>query len=244
MGARHVLSAAAVVASVFAAAPSLGDLVTLTVNLGSPAQGDGTFYRLSGQSVFASTRTAGLTTGGQLDGIQSDVNPSIIQFNEVFPETNLLDYLQFAYFGVIETVRSTDDGDQVIDTSLVIGVRPPQESGLSVSAFLPFDNEASLVGPLTSTFDSPEFFTALGAATNTPSLLADTELLLDDGVSTQVVRDGGSLLLYAFVDGEFGDLGVSVGSLEMSVLRVIPAPGSAGVLFAAGCCVARRRRNV
>jgi hypothetical protein len=251
MASRTVASLASFVALALGAglAPSAAgfDRVTIQGGLdfpdGSDSQGP-SYFRLAGQSAFFSTRTSSFTTGGQLDGFttfDSENGPFEIQFLEVFPEQNLTDYLQFGYFGVVETV--TVDavlGETVTDRSLVVAGRL---DGFTISQIFPFMTENELVDALVGGFDSPQFFDALFSAVGNPDLLGDIRLSQAeiDGLP-EVVRQGESIGLYALIGGDNGDEAVNIGYLATAVLRVVPAPSSFALAVLAGLVAGRRRR--
>lgn len=236
------------------AASAQTDLVSISGGLSFASGFDTTdgevFYRLTGQSAYYSLRTSSLTTGGQLDGITSyDAATSVFQINfqEVFPEAGLTDYLRFGYLGVIQAVQTLSDGSEVIlDTSFVIAGQPGFAEGTRVQDILPLADEATLVNALTGSFDSPEFFAALDAALNSPALLGEIALSsVDFSVSNvaQFVRAGQPLELYAFIGGANGDEASSVGFLETSITRIIPTPGVATIGVLGMLAMADRRRR-
>lgn len=249
---RASLLASAIVAPAALANPV--DIVTIGVSLDQPQREFGPFdgfYRLRGQSVYFSQRTNSGTTGGQLDGFDSrDSAQAVaeIQFGEAFPEANLTDYLTFGYFGVIDTFEFVDDGfggfeEVLVDSSIIIAVNGLlNEDAVRVEDLLGID-EASLLAALTGSFDSEEFFDALDAATQNPQTRGQIALIQSDTVTTTFVRGGESLSLFAFIDGDSGDLGRSVGFIDTTILRIVPAPASCGVLAFAGLAAARRRRG-
>lgn len=255
---NHALTAS-VVALMAAAMPAAAriDIVSIQGALDFPAaakdlpEGSQTFYRLRGQSAYISTRTNSGSTGGQLDGITSFDSENgffDVTFGEVFPEAILTDYLSYGYFGVIETViTSPEDGEQVIDTSIVMaGAYPFVLGGLRIDEILPVASEADLLPALTGSFDSPEFFSILNSLPSNPDLLGDIGLgFVDTTISNVVdnVRDAGILTLYAFTGGEAGDLAVNVGYLTTGITRVVPAPAPAAMLAFAGLAATRRRRH-
>lgn len=228
------------------AGSALADQVTITARLDYPDQPDsGLYYRLTGQSVYFSLRTSSLTTGGQLDGLDSfasDPTGVTITFEEVFPEAELTDYLRFGYFGVVETLRVSDDGepDSVIDRSIVIAGKSNMFGGLRVEDLLPGLDEMTLLDALTNSFDSPEFFSALGTATSDQRLQGDIRLLTDpsDDNPSGEVRTGESIGLYGFFDEA-----TEIGYLATTVYRPVPSPGAICILGMAGLAGARRRRS-
>ncbi|QOJ00788.1 MAG: hypothetical protein HRU70_09900 [Phycisphaeraceae bacterium] len=249
---RSVVLAACVAASIgFAAAPAAAsdDHVAITVTLPFPGgfgPDDGVTYRLAGQSAFYSTRTNGVTTGGQLDGLSSSGSPHLIEYTEVFPEASLADYLRYGYFGVLETVVDDGTGERVIDRSFVIAGRFGAFDGLAIDSILPFFQESELVDALVNGFDTPEFFDALSAALGNADLLGDMTLLSRPDLNGPVdtVRAGEMLGLYALIGGVPGeeDRAVLIGDLSASVLRVVPSPGALALASLAGFVATRRRR--
>lgn len=225
------------------------DFVTISVTLPYPdgfGPSDGVFYRLAGQSAFYSNRTSSLTTGNQLDGLVSSTSFQDISFFEVFPENELTDYLTFGYFGVLETVMDDGSGEQVTDRSLVVAGQFGTFEGLPISSILPFAAESELVDALVNGFDTPQFFNALFSAVGNPDLLGDLALFQQafPAAPTDTLRNGQTLGLYAFIDAVPGeeDRALQIGNLSASVLRVVPAPATSLVAFAAVFAAARRRR--
>jgi hypothetical protein len=231
------------------------DRVTIQGRLDFAPRTDGTpedgvlYRRLRGQSAFITTRTASSTSGGQLDGttsFDSESSNFVIQYSEVFPETNLNDYLGFGYFGVVETVlRLPGVEDSVVDTSLIVaGTYPSALLGRRIDELLPVGTEAQLLAGMTQSFDSPEFFSLLDSLASNPDLLGT--IALDTFVigqsSVDHVRDGRVLTMYSFTGGLNGDEAVDVGYLDTSILRIVPSPGAASLLGLAGVISARRRR--
>ncbi len=200
------------------------DYVTINVGLDSLATGK---YHLRGQSAFLQTRTSSGTSGGQLDGVES--GGATIQFNEAFPPPTLSDYLGFAYFGILETL---DDSDAVIDTSLIVAFDSGSGVGQAISDTFPY-NEATLVNALTTSFDSAEFLDMLGLVPSNATTLGDIAV-------PPIGRPGTVLNLVAFTGGLNGDLGVTVGTLGMSV---VPEPATCLLLILAvsGWCLRRGR---
>jgi uncharacterized protein (TIGR03382 family) len=254
MASRTVASLASFVALALGAglAPSAAafDRVTIVGGLdfpdGSDAEGP-SYFRLAGQSAYYSTRTGSFTSGGQLDGFTSfdSENGSFeVQFVEVFPEQSLTDYLQFGYFGVVETV--TVDavlGETVTDQSLIVAGRFGVLDGLTINQIFPFMTESELVDALLGGFDSPQFFNALFSAVGNPDLLGDIFLAQGEpGGIDEIVRPGENLGLYALIGGVNGDEAVSIGSLSTGVQRVIPTPSSFALAVLAGLVAGRRRR--
>ncbi|MFG0326183.1 MAG: hypothetical protein ACF8SC_02805 [Phycisphaerales bacterium JB037] len=247
---RRVAALGVFAAGVVATSASASDdFVTITVDLPFPAgtgPGDGVFYRLAGQSAFYSLRTGSFTTGGLLDGLGSSASLQDISFQEFFPEVQLTDYLEFGYFGVLETVVDGALGEEVVDRSLVVAGQAAIFEGLPISSILPFLTESELVDALTGGFDTPQFFDALFSAVGNPDLLGDLTLLQQafPGAPTDLIRDGESLGLYGFIRSVPGeeDQAVWIGGLSATVLRVVPAPTAAGVWLVGGLAAARRRR--
>lgn len=246
------ITAALAVGVGFAAAPAIAsdDFVTITVTLPNPegSGGEGTFYRLAGQSAFYTTRTSSSTTGGQLDGLTSDDSFQDISFFEVFPENNLTDYLRFGYFGVLETVVVDGSGqEQVVNQSLVFAGQSGVFDGLTINAAFPFFEESVLVNALVNGFDTPEFFDALFTAFGSDDLLGDLTLFqqTDPNAPTDTLRFGETLVLYALIEGSPGgeDLAVGIGTLSASVLRIVPAPSTLALGALVGLVGARRRRS-
>jgi hypothetical protein len=188
------------------------------------------YYRFRGQSVYFSNRTNGLTTGGQLDGFDcrsDDLAQFRINFFEVFPEVELTDYLTFGYFGIVETYILVDtdgdgieDAEQVTDTSFVMAVRDGLGEGTKVEDYFPNLDEATLVTALTTTFDSPEFFEALFAATENPDLRGDIGLNQANAGFTTNIRPFEQLSLVAFRGGDNGDEGRALGYMTTSIIRI------------------------
>lgn len=238
--------AAAISGGLASTAQAAVDIATIGVSLdvpfvNGPFQGT-PIYRLVGQSVFFSQRTNSGTTGGQLDGVTTlDSQNAVhqITFGEVFPETNLTDYLTFGYFGVVETVDIVDDTETVVDRSIVVAANS-LAAGTTLQDVFPGLTEDVLLTALTTSFDSPEFFQALGIATNSANLKGTTGLL-EIGIGE--VRTGSSMSLYGFFTSEAvnGDFAVDIGFIDHSIYRV-PTPASAGALALAGLAGLRRRR--
>lgn len=207
------------------------DTVTINVDLDEPA--DGT-YRLVGQSAFIQTRTDSITSGGQLDFIESGSHS--ITFDELFPPASLSDYLGFAYFGILETI---DIFDEVTGQFLVIAYLPGHGVGEAVTDTFPYD-AITLVNAFTSEFDSPEFLDMLGLVPSNSTTLGDIAV-------PPIGRPGTTLDLVAFFAGEAGPVGFKVGTLDVVV---VPEPSSAMLMASAGViaialgrrAVARRRR--
>jgi hypothetical protein len=226
-------TASALLVSLLAAsgAAAQDDLVQITGGFDcGPVDEPGMFYQLRGQSVYFSNRTAGLTTGGQLDGIDCRNDP-LAQFNisffEVFPEVNLTDYLTFGYFGIVDTIVATDtdedglaDTEEIVDTSFVMAVEDNLGEGVKVEDYFPSLDEATLVTALTTTFDSPEFFDALFTAIGHPDLTGDIQIRQVNGSIANVIRPGQQLSLVAFTGGEFGDEGQAIGYIVTDIARI------------------------
>lgn len=235
-----------------ASAGPVTDIVTLGVSLHYSErvdeQGNLAFHRLRGQSAFFTTRTGSLTTGGMLDGVTTfDSKNGVheITFDEVFPEASLTDYLNFGYFGLVETVGYDLEGKEVVlDTSFVIAVQwgVAIQEWLTVSNLLGVPDEASLVDALGNSFDSDLFFTALGSASGNPDLMGMIRLGSHDGNQYQHVRDGEPLYLFAFNAGEDGIYGQEIGFIDTAILR-IPTPGVLALGAFAGLSASRRRRG-
>ena len=223
------------------------DLGGISVSLNFPPAPDEfgqPFRRLAGQSVFFSQRTNGGSSGGPLDGVTSfDSQNAVheITFVEAFTEANLTDYLRFGYFGVVETVEIGSEGQEIItDRSLAVAAQFDYAQGLRVEDIFGV-SEATLVNALTTTFDSPEFFSALDIATSNPNLSGATGLTLS-GVS--LIRQGDSLTLYSFYpdpSNDFIEVGSDIGFLDHAVIR-IPTPSVASLLALGVLPLARRRR--
>lgn len=200
------------------------DTFTVDVELDSLELGR---YRLAGQSAFIQTRTGSSTSGGQLDGLESGT--SQFSYLELFPAVSLSDYLDFAYFGVIETL---DEFDQVIDTSLVVAYQPGSGVGELVQNRFSL-TESTLVTALTTSFDSPEFEAFFNEVLNESATRGVIAI-------PPIGRPGDVLDLVAFIGAD--SEGVKVGTLGVTV---VPEPGTFGLLLAA-CgallVVARRRK--
>lgn len=200
------------------------DTITIDVGLDSPLVGK---YRLVGQSSFIQTRTDSGTSGGQLDNVES--GSTSIGFDELFPPASLADYLDFAYFGIIETL---DETDTVIDTSLIIAYASGAGVGQFASDDFPY-TEAELVNAFTGAFDSPEFLSMSGFVPANASTRGAI------GVPP-IGRPGATLDLVAFIGGVEGDVGVKVGTLGVVA---VPEPSTFGLLaIACGTLLAVRRR--
>lgn len=223
------------VASLLTAAGSAaqGDLVRIQGGFdcgNEVAPGQFEYYQLRGQSVYFSNRTASLTTGGQLDGVDcrnDDLGQFEISFYEFFPEVNLTDYLTYGYFGIVDTVTGFDtDGDgfadfeQVTDTSFVMAVADSVGEGSRVEDFFPTLDEATLVEALTTSFDSPEFFEALAGAVDHPDLRGDIGLIEVNAGNGSEIRPAQQLTLIAFKDGANGDEGRAIGYMTTDIQRI------------------------
>lgn len=191
---------------------------------------------LRGQSNFFQTRTDGGTSGGQLDGVESP--GATIQFAEVFPPPSIADFLQFGYFGLMET---RDEAGDVIDTSVVVALRQQTLDrgiipGVGQTIHEIFDslefNEAQLVDAMSNEFDSDEYFALGNQVFNTPVARGDISI-------PSIARLGNTLNLIAFIGGDDGTLGVDVGDLGVIVT---PTPGPAAMLGLGGLVMLRRRR--
>lgn len=229
----HRTTHATVAALLAAVGANAQDLVTISggfYECGTKvAEGQVEYYRLSGQSVYFSSRTSSLTTGGQLDGIDcrdDELAQFDISFFEVFPEANLTDYLTFGYFGIVDTITAFDtDGDgtpeyeQLTDQSFVIATRNQLGEGATVGDFLPGYDEATLVNALTTSFDSPEFFDALFQAVDNPNLNGDIWLWQSNAGTSANVREGEQLSLIAFRLGSGGDEGQLLGYLSTAIIN-------------------------
>jgi hypothetical protein len=191
---------------------------------------------LRGQSNFFQTRTDGGTSGGQLDGVSFP--GASIQFTEIFPPPSIADFLQFGYFGLMET---RDEAGAVIDTSLVVALRQqPLDRGFTpgvgqsiqdIFAALVY-NEAQLVDAMSNEFDTDEFF-ALGNEVGGSAIGRG-----DIGIPS-IARPGETLNLIAFIGGDDGVLGVDVGDIGVIVT---PTPGATALLGLSGAAMLRRRR--
>ncbi len=242
-----VAASAAVVAFGLSAVPGAAsiDVAAIGVTLDFPAGAGGAFYRLTGQSVFFSTRTSSVTTGGQLDGVTSyDSQNAVhqITFNEVFPEANLTDYAGFGYFGVIEAYAFDGDAPAALIAQGIVIAGRGLGAGTRVEDLFPGLTAASLLNALVTTPDSPEFFAALEAAVGNPQLNGLTGLLDSD---LGEIRVGQSLSLYAFLpdpSNQDGPFATDVGFIDHTIVRVVPAPAAAGLFGLVGIAAARRRR--
>lgn len=225
----RIVAPLAVIAAIAGSASAQFE-VTIDVSF-SPEQSS-----LRGQSNFFQTRTDSGTSGGQLDGV--GFPGTTIQFTELFPPPSIADFLQFGYFGLMET---RDGKDQVIDTSLVVALRQqPLDRGITPGVGQTiqeiFDslvyNEAQLVDAMSNEFDSEEFF-ALGDQVSNSALGRG-----DIGIPS-IARAGETLNLIAFIGGDSGELGVDVGDLGVIVT---PTPGAAALFGLSGVAMLRRRR--
>lgn len=199
------------------------DHVFLPVELAAPSGGGS--YRLMGQSAFFVVQSAGSTSGGQLDGVESP--GGVLEFDEVFPPPSLSDYLRFGYFGLIETL---DDNGDVTDRSLVMALQSGVGVGQAIGDLFAGRDEATLVGAF-QTHDSPEFLGMLDDALVAPFAQGVVEI-------PPIGRAGETLTLVAFIGGPDGTLGMGVGTLRDIT---VPAPGAA--LFGAVSILAAARRR-
>lgn len=227
----------------------VSDSITIGVSLDAPDQSalPGSYRVLRGQSAYLSFRTANATSGGQLDGWDSNTGFGEITFTEVFPESNLTDYLTFGYFGVVETytLEEDDDGnlfEVLSDQSVIVGAFGSFAVGASIQDVIPGLDEATLLNALLNSFDSPEFFQALDAVGSDPGLQATIGLVDSTSGTPQEIRGGENLRLISFSGGIAGEEGIDVGYLYTTVSRV-PAPGAITVLTLAGLAASRRRRS-
>ncbi len=200
---------------------------------------DTSHYTLAGQSAYLQERAFGGTSGGQLDGIQSNGGFGVY-YAEVFPEANLTDYLTFGYFGIVETYSDTGDAPRAIeltDTSFVMALTPGIGVGGKVEDFnTPGYDEATVVAALTGSFDSPEFFDLLNSWSDQSDHFGAIALP-QEGIT------GDTLDLIAFIGGPDGDEGVKIGELNTRITRnLIPAPGATALFGLAGIAAIRRRR--
>lgn len=185
-------------------------------------------YELTGQSAYLQYHTSSSTSGGQLDGVVS--GGTSISYTEVFPPPSLSDYLEFAYFGLVETY---DENSDLLDTSFVVALAPGIGVGLTVADLFTY-TEAQLVVAMGTSFDSPEFFDIMGEVSN----LASARGVI--GVPP-VAQVGEVLDLIAFVGGVNGTVGVKIGTLATTV---VPEPASLGLLSIASLALLRRRRSI
>lgn len=228
------LAALAFVASAALAssASAFVDNVSITGSLDAPDGAE--YYELVGQSAYIQYRTSSSTSGNHLDLIQS--GGFGIAYAEIFPETNLTDYLTFGYFGIVNTHGSSRALNVIADTSLVVAMQPGIGEGQTFDSFnTPGYDEATLVAAMTGGDDSAEFLAVLESYSDNASLLGTIGL-------PQEAIVGDTLDLIAFIGGPNGDLGVKIGELSTSITREVPAPGAPALLAIAGCIGIRRRR--
>lgn len=225
----RVIAPLAVIAATAGSASAQFDV---TINMGFTPE----LSSLRGQSNFFQTRTDGGTSGGQLDGV--GFPGATIQFTEVFPPPSIADFLQFGYFGLMET---RDDAGEITDTSLVVALRQqPLDRGIAPGVGQTIQdiyeslvyNEAQLVDAMSNEFDSEEFF-ALGNEVGGSAISRG-----NIGIPS-IARPGETLNLIAFIGGDSGELGVDVGDLGVIVT---PTPGAAALLGLSGVAMLRRRR--
>lgn len=197
-----------------------------------------TYFQFVGQSAYIQYRTDGSTTGGQMD-FASGPDTSSISYTEVFPPPGLSDFLEFAYFGLVETRSSLDDS--LIDTSFVFARQPlsvvpgPDLDALTFQDFFPSYTEDEVVSALRDTFDSAIFFDFLGdQIPNRP----DTRGII--GIP-ELGRLGDTLDLVSFVGGTDGSSGSRIGTLGTVV--VIPEPAASILISFVGLGLLRRRRE-
>lgn len=219
----QVHSAKLIASASLAAVASLAasaDVVTLQVELDGHASG---IYQLTGQSAMFANMNGGSTSGGQLDNVVS--GSTSIGYTEVFPPPTLNDYLTFGYFGRILTLDGNGD---TLDTSMIVALDAGTGIGATIESIFGGDDEVTLVAAL-GTFDSPEFFNLLSAASGNPS---------SNGVIgvPPIGRPGETMDLVAFIGGPDGDLGVKIGEFSFTV---VPTPSSILALAAFG--LSRRR---
>lgn len=199
------------------------DELPLIDGAGDPVEGS---YMLTGQSAFLQYRVSSGTSGGQLDGVATP--GTSISFDEVFPEPDLNNYLEFAYFG---RVISYDENGAPFDTSLVMAFVPGEGVGMRIDDYFTY-TEAELVTAMDS-FDSPEFLDML------TNQMPGTSAVRGIITVPPLGRVGDTLDLVAFTGGIDGDLGFKIGSIGMSV---VPEPGALVMgLAGLGLCLVRRR---
>ena len=221
---RTLRSLAAVAALACVGGAAVGGLITVNWNLDAPAEGN---YELIGQTSFFWTfSTGGLVTTNLLEGVGSGAGG--VSFDDFFPPAHISEYANFGYFGRIIT-RDASGG--VIDVSFIGAFAQGEGVGQEVDKYFAGHSESVLVNALDS-FDSPEFFDTLFTAENDPRTHGAIKV-------TPIGRPGDTLDLVAFIGGEFGDIGVKIGTLTM---EVVPAPGAAALLAIAGVAGTRRRR--
>lgn len=202
------------------------DDVTLTVNLdGTPLGGT---YSLIGQSATLLTRTGGSSSGGQLDGVST--GNTVIGYTEVFPPPQITEYMQFGYFGRVNTFNL--DPGVPDDTSLIVALQPGVAIGQRIGQIFPGMIESTLVTAF-DTFDSPEYFEFLDAVLANSSSLGTVEL-------PTVPRAGDTLDLIAFIGGADGSRGVKIGDFHFAI---VPEPAAGlGLLLLGAMGIARRVR--
>jgi len=219
-----LLAIGAVVVSLLASGASAHD-VTLTFTLDSP--GDGGYYKLTGQNAYIQHRTSSGTGGNQ--GLGVTTPGTVLNYQEVFPEASLADYLTFFYFGTIETY---DINDQIVDTSLVIGFLAGEGVGTTVPALFPDFTEAQLVAALTGSEDSAEYVAFREDVENSS--------LTGAAITTIPGNAGETLYLVAYLTPAGGnDEGAVIGSLTTVIT---PEPASLALVAVGGLAMLRRRR--
>lgn len=187
-------------------------------------------FELGGQSAFIQYRINSGTSGNPLDGV---ITPGTsIFFIELFPPPVLSDYIDFSYFGIVNTYAEIDAGGDLLDTSLVVAIQPGVGVGAKPEDFFT-ETEATLVTAFTTEFDSPEFLEILNNGINQ----ANTRGTI--GVPP-ISRPGQTLDLIAFIGGRSGEEGVKIGTVSMTV---IPEPASVALLALGSSIMLIRRKR-
>jgi hypothetical protein len=182
---------------------------------------------LVGQSAFITTRTSSGTTGSPLDFVSPP--GEFIEYQEIFPEDSLEDYLTFGYFGVLET---SDGANQVLN--FVSTFLPGAYDGDTTVSFFGFDDAVALAQTFNTSFDSPEFLDTISFFFNsTNTVMGDIALPTLD-----IPRIGQTLDIVAFIG--VSNKAIKIGELSVAV---IPEPSTLALVGVIAVGLAMRRNR-
>ena len=187
---------------------------------------------LVGQSAFITRRASGGASGDPLFSVTPPGD--FIEYEEIFPEASLEDYLTFGYFGVLQTRDQFTFGRVDFISTFLPGT---YDENTTVSFFFGIDDTIDLAQIFNETpdsADSPEF-----AAMSVFFFNSSDTVMGDIALPTlDIPRLGQTLDIVAF----FGVGGTAIKIGELSV-AVVPEPSTLALvgIFAVGLAMRRNR---